>query len=63
MKTCFCRLAEKIKQNENSPLYLIYMIVFLVGVIAGFLISPVKQGISVGSHNRIETCKSDNDKE
>lgn len=63
MKTCLCKFAEKLRQNENLPLYLVCMIIFLAGVIAGFLLSPVKKGISIGSHNRIETYQPDDDEE
>lgn len=54
MKTCFCKFAEKIKENGNLPLYLICMIVFLIGIIIGFLLAPVKKGISIGSYNQID---------
>ncbi|MDE6729202.1 MAG: hypothetical protein K2J71_00290 [Oscillospiraceae bacterium] len=63
MKICLCKLTEKIKQNENLPLYLCLVIIFLLGMIAGFLIAPVKKGIIMGSNNRIGLTDADDDDE
>lgn len=35
-------LIEKIKQNENTPIYLAFTLGILTGTIIGFLASPVK---------------------
>lgn len=60
-------LIEKIKQNENAPIYLAFMLGILTGTIIGFLASPVKAGITIGSNNNIENnegcCKEENDAE
>ncbi|MDE7122314.1 MAG: hypothetical protein K2O42_09155 [Oscillospiraceae bacterium] len=63
MKICLYKWTEKIKQNENLPLYLCLMIIFLLGMIAGFLIAPVKKGIAIGSHNRIGLTDADDDED
>lgn len=47
-------LIEKIKQNENSPIYLAFTLGALLGIIIGFLASPIKQGMTIGSNNNIE---------
>ncbi|MBR6618245.1 MAG: hypothetical protein IKL00_10305 [Oscillospiraceae bacterium] len=60
-------LIEKIKKNENSPIYLAFTLGILTGTIIGFLASPVKAGITIGSNNNIENnegcCKEENDAE
>ena len=60
-------LIEKIKQNENAPIYLAFTLGILTGTIIGFLASPVKAGITIGSNNIIENnegcCKEENDAE
>ncbi|MBR4101516.1 MAG: hypothetical protein IKK51_06535 [Oscillospiraceae bacterium] len=60
-------LIEKIKQNENAPIYLAFTLGILTGTIIGFLASPVKAGITIGSNNNIENnegcCKEENDAE
>ncbi|MDE5768953.1 MAG: hypothetical protein K2H29_12775 [Oscillospiraceae bacterium] len=62
MKICLCKWTEKIKQNENLPLYLCLVIIFLLGMIAGFLIAPVKKGIAIGNNNRmIDLTDADDD--
>ncbi|MDE6086995.1 MAG: hypothetical protein K2G25_01250 [Oscillospiraceae bacterium] len=63
MKICLCKWTEKIKQNENLPLYLCLVIIFLLGMIAGFLIAPVKKGIAIGSNNRIGLTDADDDED
>ena len=47
-------LIEKIKQNENSPIYLAFTLGTLLGIIIGFLASPIKKGMTIGSYNNIE---------
>ncbi len=57
-------LIEKIKQNENSPIYLAFTLGILTGTIIGFLASPIKSGITIGSNNNIENnegCCNDED--
>ncbi len=60
-------LIEKIKQNENSPIYLAFTLGTLLGIIIGFLASPIKQGMTIGSYNNIENtegcCKDEDSKE
>ncbi len=55
-------LIEKIKQNENSPIYLAFTLGALLGMIVGFLVSPIKAGMTFGSNNIItnnEGCCKD----
>ncbi len=60
-------LIEKIKQNENSPIYLAFTLGTLLGIIIGFLASPIKKGMTIGSYNNIENnegcCKDEDSKE
>lgn len=60
-------LIDKIKQNENTPIYLAFTLGILTGTIIGFLASPVKAGVTIGSNNNIENnegcCKDEDDAE
>ncbi|MBQ7003859.1 MAG: hypothetical protein IJN57_07850 [Oscillospiraceae bacterium] len=47
-------LIDKIKKNENTPIYLAFTLGILTGTIIGFLASPIKAGITIGSNNNIE---------
>lgn len=38
---------KKLKNKENIPL----LISFLIGIIVGFIISPIKKGIAIFSYN------------
>jgi hypothetical protein len=39
------------------------LIGFLIGIVCGFFIAPVKKGISVGSNNTIAPLENDEDEE
>jgi hypothetical protein len=59
-------LIERIKQDENSPIYLAFALGALLGIIIGFLASPIKKGVTIGSYNNIENnegCCKDEDEE
>lgn len=60
-------LIDRIKQNKNSPVYLAFTLGILTGTIIGFLASPIKKGITIGSYNHIENdegcCKDEEPKE
>ncbi len=60
-------LIEKIKQDENSPIFLAFALGALLGIIIGFLASPIKKGVTIGSYNNIENnegcCGKDEDEE
>ncbi len=45
------KITEKIKSNYSAEVMLLTIVSFLSGVIAGIIISPVKNGISIGSYN------------
>ncbi len=47
-------IVEKLKQNENTPIYLAFTLGILTGTIIGFLVSPIKAGVTIGSNNNIE---------
>ncbi len=58
-------LMDKIKQNENTPIYIALLIGFLIGMLFGILLSPVMKGlnintrIAIGSHNGCNNAYSD----
>ena len=56
-------MLEKLKNHENTPVYLALLIGFLAGTVLGFLISPIQKGITIGSHNQITSNEFAEDKE
>ena len=42
---------EKFKQEKGEKAFLYMLIGFLAGIIVGFIASPVKNGIAIGSYN------------
>ncbi|MEE5993813.1 MAG: hypothetical protein V3G42_11300 [Oscillospiraceae bacterium] len=56
-------IVERIAENPNTPLYLALLIGFLIGMICGFLIAPVKKGVSIGSNNSITSFEDDDDED
>ncbi|MBQ2824502.1 MAG: hypothetical protein IJF18_07985 [Oscillospiraceae bacterium] len=42
---------EKIKEDKNTPIILAALIGFLAGLVLGFVLSPVKKGVTIGSNN------------
>ncbi|HAJ97167.1 MAG TPA: hypothetical protein DCO72_05475 [Ruminococcus sp.] len=56
-------IVECAKENPNTPIYVALLIGFLIGMIFGFLIAPVKKGISVASNNSITALDDDDEDE
>lgn len=56
-----CDIIETIKECPNSPIYLALLIGFLFGVIIGFLMSPVRNGIAIASNNTLIGDDDDED--
>jgi len=44
-------IIEKVKENKGTDFFLALFIGFLAGMAIGVIISPVKNGISIGSYN------------
>ncbi len=42
---------KKFKEENGEKVFLYVLVAFLAGVIIGFMFSPIKKGIAVGSHN------------
>ena len=42
---------KKFKEENGETVFLYVLVAFLSGIIIGFLFSPIKKGIAVGSHN------------
>ena len=56
-------IVKCISENPNTPIYFALLIGFLIGMICGFLLAPVKKGISVASNNTITALDDDEDEE
>lgn len=56
------KIIEKIKQNYSAEVMLLTISGFLAGVIVGIIISPVKNGIAIGSYNGSGNKISDSNK-
>lgn len=65
MKKCDknCNIVEKVKACPNAELNMLLLIVFLVGVIIGFLASPIKSGVTLASNNTIIGGDDDDDED
>ena len=54
-------IVECAKENPNTPIYVALLIGFLIGMVCGFLLAPVKKGVSIGSNNSITALDDDDD--
>ena len=52
-------IIEKIKGNKDSDFFHALLIGFLAGIAVGFIASPVKNGITIGSYNGCNNRISD----
>lgn len=49
-------------QNDKTTMWLFVAVCFLLGIVIGILLAPVKKGLSIGSNNTI-IGGDDNDKD
>lgn len=45
------KICEKIKENYSTESLILALVCILTGIAFGILVSPVKNGITVGSYN------------
>ncbi|MCD7811254.1 MAG: hypothetical protein LUG91_05310 [Ruminococcus sp.] len=45
------KILDKMKESCSADVMLLVLVSFFIGLIAGFIISPVKNGIAIGSYN------------
>ncbi|MCD7891977.1 MAG: hypothetical protein LUG26_09690 [Ruminococcus sp.] len=45
------KILDKMKESCSADAVLLALVSFFIGLIAGFIISPVKNGIAIGSYN------------
>ena len=58
MKDCKCNCIESIKES-SAAVILFGICGFLLGIMFGFLASPVKKGINIGSNNTVNKYEND----
>ncbi len=47
---CKCKFTESLKESSTA-VWLFAICSFLLGIIVGFMASPIKKGISIGNNN------------
>ena len=55
---CLCKLNEEIK-SCTIALWLFAICSFLIGIIVGFFIAPVKKGVKIGCNNGNNNCNNE----
>lgn len=58
------KLVDKIKERTSDSFSAALLVGFLSGIVVGFILSPIKKGISIGSNNnitQIEDSEEDDD--
>ena len=45
------KIIEKLKENYPAEVVLLTIVSFLAGVVVGLILSPLKNGIAIGSYN------------
>lgn len=50
-------------QEDKTTFILLSAVCFLVGLVLGFMLSPVKSGVTIGSNNVIASGEDDDDDE
>jgi len=55
------KLINKLKERTSDSFFSAILIGFLSGVIFGFILSPIKKGISIGSNNNITQIEGSED--
>ncbi|MCM1225867.1 MAG: hypothetical protein NC320_00375 [Clostridium sp.] len=48
-------------QNDSTVMLLTVIAGFLLGIVIGILVAPVKKGMSIASNNTIVGCDDDDD--
>ena len=56
------KIINKIKEDYSAKVLLLAILSFLAGVSVGFIISPVKKGIIIGSYNGCNNRITDSNK-
>lgn len=56
------KIINKIKENYSAEVMLLAIISFLAGVAVGFIVSPVKKGITIGCYNGCNNRITDSNK-
>lgn len=56
------KIINKIKEDYSAEVLFLAILSFLTGLVAGFLISPVKKGITIGSYNGCNNRITDSNK-
>ena len=51
------KVIEKIR-NENVSVVLLSLCCFFAGMVCGFLVAPVKKGITIGSNNSFKNSNN-----
>ncbi|MGN0677121.1 MAG: hypothetical protein ACI4K5_05190 [Ruminococcus sp.] len=52
-------IIEKVKENKKIDFFIALLIGFLAGIAVGLIVSPVKNGIAIGSYNGCNNRISD----
>lgn len=62
MKECKCKCTfTKDVQSSGTATWLFGICSFLIGIIIGFLVSPVRKGITIGCNNSIVSADDDDE--
>lgn len=56
------KITEKIKEDYSAEVMLLVIMSFFAGLIVGFITSPVKKGIAIGSYNGCNNRITDSNK-
>ncbi|EWM53673.1 hypothetical protein [Ruminococcus flavefaciens] len=57
---CMCKFNEEIR-SSSAALWLFALCSFLIGVIVGFMFSPIKKGVKIGCNNGNNTYPQEPD--
>lgn len=56
------KIMDKLEENSSNPVFLALLVGFFAGIVIGFIASPVKRGIAIGSYNGCNNRISDSNK-
>ncbi|WP_294411942.1 hypothetical protein [uncultured Ruminococcus sp.] len=57
---CMCKFNEEVR-SSSTALWLFALCSFLIGIIIGFILSPIKKGIKIGCNNGNNTYEKEQD--